>query len=190
MIPGKFQRANNLTLVLVPAPDADPAAPFPRFERLQFLCRSEKLDPIFLDVDLTDRAKESEALRLLIELITKLEPQIWGLSPSRVEIPWLTRRAIELRIKLGILGKNPPPGRGTNYHKEFSDDVWNLMPYLGSVEALPRNPVETFGFIDFYTNHLEEQGAELKPPSYLVGKMPEGFCKLVGALDLVAELAS
>jgi hypothetical protein len=190
MIPVKFKKNNNLSIVLVPSPDANPSDPFPRFSRLQFLCRSENLSPIFFDVDLSDAKKEREALRLIVDLITKLEPQIWGLSPSRVEIPWLTRRAIELRIKLGALGHNPPPGRGTNYHKEFSDDVWNLMPYLGCVEALPKNPIETFGFIGFYTDHLEEQGGELEVPECIEGQMPEGFCKLVAALDLVASLAS
>lgn len=76
--------------------------------------------------------EQTEAFRKALvgisTVLTKLEPQIWGYNPSSIEIPFLAQQMHLHCVPMGVLGKNPAPGRGTTYHRDFMDMVWNAQP--------------------------------------------------------------
>jgi hypothetical protein len=123
MIPVFFNHTSNVIVLL---------SPDDGYYAMDFLFHHTKGQPFHVRVLFTESNGECtldydslDALKVVVTAFNKIHPQVWGFSPSRVEIPILVRLALQKGIHLGVLGQNPAPGRGVTYHKEFMEYVWN-----------------------------------------------------------------
>lgn len=129
---------------------------------------------------------QDKSLRAIVAILTQSQPQIWGWSPSRVEIPFLVNRCSARGIPMGILGQNPSPGRGLTYHREFMDDVWNAMPFYGNMDDMPKCPVSAQSHRRAWLHHFNMTHGEAWSEG--LEEATEDFQKLSRALHQIAEL--
>jgi hypothetical protein len=147
-----------------------------------------------LSINLNQAEETRKGLVAIVAALTKLEPQLWGWSPSRCEIPLLMSLLAEHTVPFGVLGKNPAPGRGVSYHKEFMEWVWNVMPFYGNIQNLPHGPEEHFERMTVWKENLIQNknfSKAMKHNSHFISN-PDGdpFIDLSNVLHMLAELAN
>jgi hypothetical protein len=148
----------------------------------------------FISMDLNDPVETRKGLVAIVAILTKLEPQVWGWSPSRCEIPYLMGLLSQYAVPFGVLWQNPAPGRGVTYHKEFMEWVWNAMPFYGNINSIPANPLEHLtAMIDWSLNLTEskEFAKAMKHNTHFVALEDDNdhFARLSNVLHTLADIA-
>lgn len=150
---------------------------------------------ITVDFSLEDAEETRKGLVGIVSILTKLEPQLWGWSPSRCEIPLLMKLLTKHAVPYGVLGQNPAPGRGTSYHKEFMEWVWNAMPFYGNANNIPGSPEEHNAEMRGWVDGLLESKTFCKAMKHNLQFVEptdndDYFAHLSNVLHTIAEIAA